>query len=156
MSTGGMPTPGVVPLPAHKDKASFASFWANTITRNAAEGYKQSAALKWIDFLASAGVQQRWTPATGELPARTSLAADPALLADEKLAPFIQSLEFSYATFMVNEADLRQFVARPTLGLHPWRTPVDGLYLCSASTPPGGGVHGMCGLLAAQEVLRRT
>ena len=53
-------------------------------------------------------------------------------------------------------ADLRQFVARPTLGLHPWKTPVDGLYLCSASTPPGGGVHGMCGLLAAREVLRRS
>lgn len=53
-------------------------------------------------------------------------------------------------------ADLRQFVARPTLGLHPWRTPVDGLYLCSASTPPGGGVHGMCGMLAAHEVLHRT
>ena len=52
-------------------------------------------------------------------------------------------------------ADLRQFVARPTLGLHPWATPVEGLYLCSAATPPGGGVHGMCGWQAAQEVLRR-
>jgi phytoene dehydrogenase-like protein len=52
-------------------------------------------------------------------------------------------------------ADLRQFVARPTLGLHPWRTPIDGVYLCSSSTPPGGGVHGMCGWHAAQEVLRR-
>ncbi len=51
--------------------------------------------------------------------------------------------------------DLRQFVARPTLGLHPWSTPVDGLYLCSSSTPPGGGVHGMCGRHAAREVLRR-
>jgi phytoene dehydrogenase-like protein len=51
--------------------------------------------------------------------------------------------------------DLRQFVARPTLGLHPWTTPIDGVYLCSSSTPPGGGVHGMCGWHAAQDVLRR-
>jgi phytoene dehydrogenase-like protein len=52
--------------------------------------------------------------------------------------------------------DLRQFVARPTLGLHPWRTPLGGVYLCSSSTPPGGGVHGMCGWHAAHEVLRRA
>lgn len=52
--------------------------------------------------------------------------------------------------------DLRQIVARPTWGLHPWRTPVDGLWLCSASTPPGGGVHGMGGWHAAHDVLRRT
>ena len=51
-------------------------------------------------------------------------------------------------------ADLRQFVRRPTLGLHPWKTPIEGVYLCSSSTPPGGGVHGMCGWHAAQEVLR--
>jgi phytoene dehydrogenase-like protein len=51
--------------------------------------------------------------------------------------------------------DLRQFVARPTLGLHPWRTPLAGVYLCSSSTPPGGGVHGMCGWHAAHEVLRQ-
>jgi phytoene dehydrogenase-like protein len=52
-------------------------------------------------------------------------------------------------------ADLRQFVARPVLGLHPWRTPEPGVFLCSASTPPGGGVHGMCGWHAAHDVLRR-
>ncbi len=101
---------GIVPLPGHKEQASFASFWANTITRNAAEGDKLIAAAKWIDFLASADVQKRWTPAIGELPARTALASDPDLMADDKVAPFIESLAFSYATFMVNEADLRQFV----------------------------------------------
>jgi phytoene dehydrogenase-like protein len=48
---------------------------------------------------------------------------------------------------------LRQLVARPTLRALPWRTPRRGVYLCSASTPPGGGVHGLCGLAAARLAL---
>jgi phytoene dehydrogenase-like protein len=49
---------------------------------------------------------------------------------------------------------LRQLTARPAFGLVPWRTPVRGVYLCSASTPPGGGIHGLCGLAAARVALR--
>ncbi len=49
---------------------------------------------------------------------------------------------------------LRQLAARPTPRALPWRTPIRGVYLCSASTPPGGGVHGLCGLAAARVALR--
>ena len=50
--------------------------------------------------------------------------------------------------------DLRQFYARPALIRSPYKTPAKGLYLCSSSTPPGGGVHGMCGYHAARAALR--
>ena len=49
--------------------------------------------------------------------------------------------------------DLRQTFARPMLRWNPYSTPVGGLYLCSASTPPGGGVHGMSGYHAARSAL---
>jgi phytoene dehydrogenase-like protein len=50
---------------------------------------------------------------------------------------------------------LGQMFARPVLRLDPYTTPLDGVYLCSSSTPPGGGVHGMCGHHAARSALRR-
>jgi phytoene dehydrogenase-like protein len=51
-------------------------------------------------------------------------------------------------------ASLRQTACRPVARWNPYRTPLEGVYLCSASTPPGGGVHGMCGFWAAQAALR--
>ncbi|ORT59397.1 NAD(P)/FAD-dependent oxidoreductase [Streptomyces sp. CB03238] len=50
---------------------------------------------------------------------------------------------------------LRQSLARPTARWDPYTTPLPGVYLCSASTPPGPSVHGMCGHLAALSALRR-
>lgn len=49
--------------------------------------------------------------------------------------------------------DLAQFVARPLLSANPYRL-AEGIYLCSASTPPGPGVHGMCGFHAASAAMR--
>ena len=49
---------------------------------------------------------------------------------------------------------LWQMLARPAARWNPYATPIDGLYVCSASTPPGGGVHGMCGHLAARAALQ--
>jgi phytoene dehydrogenase-like protein len=52
-------------------------------------------------------------------------------------------------------ADLRQMFTRPVARLDPYATPNPRVFICSASSPPGGGVHGMCGHHAAQRALRR-
>lgn len=55
---------------------------------------------------------------------------------------------------MGGRMDLRGQLARPVLSLNPYATPDPALFLCSAATPPGGGVHGMCGVNAARSALR--
>ena len=50
--------------------------------------------------------------------------------------------------------ELRQLFTRPVLRLNPYSTPAQGIFVCSSSTPPGGGVHGMSGYLAARVALR--
>ena len=52
-------------------------------------------------------------------------------------------------------ADVFQLFTRPVARLDPYTTPNPRVFICSASTPPGGGVHGMCGYHAAQSALRR-
>jgi phytoene dehydrogenase-like protein len=53
-------------------------------------------------------------------------------------------------------ANLMQLFFRPVFRLDPYTTPARDIYLCSSSTPPGGGVHGMCGFWAARSVLARV
>jgi phytoene dehydrogenase-like protein len=50
--------------------------------------------------------------------------------------------------------DVRQLFTRPALRSSPYRTSEKGIYICSASTPPGGGVHGMCGYYAARRAFK--
>jgi phytoene dehydrogenase-like protein len=50
--------------------------------------------------------------------------------------------------------DLGQLFTRPALRWSPYRTSAKGLYICSSSTPPGGGVHGMCGYYSAKRALK--
>jgi phytoene dehydrogenase-like protein len=53
-------------------------------------------------------------------------------------------------------SDLRQLFFRPVARWDPYTTPAPDIFLCSSSTPPGGGVHGMCGYWAARSVLTRV
>ena len=50
--------------------------------------------------------------------------------------------------------DLWQFFTRPAIRFEPYTTPAKHIFICSSSTPPGGGVHGLCGYYAAKAALR--
>jgi len=54
------------------------------------------------------------------------------------------------------EMNITQLFTRPALRLSPYKTSAKDIYICSSSTPPGGGVHGMCGYHAARRVLKNV
>ncbi|WP_342646240.1 NAD(P)/FAD-dependent oxidoreductase [Mucilaginibacter sp. CSA2-8R] len=54
------------------------------------------------------------------------------------------------------QLDIAQLFTRPALRWSPYRTSAKGVYICSSSTPPGGGVHGMCGYYAAKRALKEV
>ena len=96
---------GVFPMPAGpKAQANFGSFWTHGITTKAAKDpAKLAASVKFLQFLTSAEVMKKWTPAIGELPARVEVLKDPAFANDPLLAPFLQTLPVSYASYFVDE-----------------------------------------------------
>ena len=79
------------------------------------------------------------------------------VLARSVLTPArLQDLNANYVGGDINGGaqDLGQMFTRPAARIVPYSTPVRGLYICSSSTPPGGGVHGMCGYHAARAALK--
>ncbi len=71
-------------------------------------------------------------------------------------AAAIEAYDANYVGGDINGGvqDVRQLLFRPVVRWNPYTTPDPGLFLCSSSTPPGGGVHGMSGFLAAREAER--
>ena len=100
---------GVAELPTNEagEKANYGSFWLHGITRNAT-GAKFEAAVKFLKFITSEETMRYWMEQVGELPARTSLAADPQLLSHPEFGPFVAAVPYSYTTTFVDEAAQRQ------------------------------------------------
>jgi phytoene dehydrogenase-like protein len=82
---------------------------------------------------------------------------DTVLARSTRDSPAMEAYDANYVGGDINGGvqDLRQLFTRPVARAVPYRTPARGVYLCSSSTPPGGGVHGMCGYWAARAALRR-
>ncbi len=99
----------IAPLPGKDVQSTNASFWTNGITARV-EGEKLEAATKFLEFLTSDDVMERWLDATGELPAKESVAMQDKYVNDEIYGPFIESLPFANAHFFVDETRERDLV----------------------------------------------
>lgn len=75
---------------------------------------------------------------------------------ESRPAPFFAALNANFVggDVLGGKVDAPQLLTRPTLTSLPWRTPLPGVYMCSAATPPGAGVHGMGGWHAARLALK--
>ena len=103
---------GVVELPEHNGiKSTFGSYWTHGITtKAAADPARIAAATKFLQFITTPEAGTLWVGIVGELPAQLEAAADPALLADEKLGAFAAGLEYAQSTFFVDESKDRQAI----------------------------------------------
>jgi multiple sugar transport system substrate-binding protein len=99
---------GVAPIPSYNGiDSNFASFWANGIT-SFTSGKELEASAKFLAFLTSEDVMQRWLSAVGELPAKSSVAMESEILNNPKYGPFVEGLKSAHATMFYDETAQRQ------------------------------------------------
>ncbi len=96
-----------LPVGPNGEPYTMGSFWANGITKKAT-GAKLEAAVKFLKFLTTPEVMERWTEAVGELPARPEVAEK--FKDDPKMKGFIDGLPYANATFFVDEKKDRQAI----------------------------------------------
>jgi len=108
---------GVAELPANNEgvRANYSSYWVNAVTTKA-EGEKQEAALKFMDYITSDEAMQVWLDVVGELPAKPSVGMTDTNANDPVFGPFIRGLAYANTTKFANEsaqrAELMQMVER--------------------------------------------
>ena len=103
---------GVTELPTYNgNKGSFGSFWTNGITAlTTKDQAKYDASLKFLKFLSSEEVMERWTTTIGEIGARKTIAANEELQKDPTLAPFLKALDYASSYFYIDETTDRQIL----------------------------------------------
>lgn len=98
-----------LPLGPNGERHTFGSYWTHGITRRAAEDdARMEAATKFLQFITTPEAGKIWVDMVGELPAQLEAASDPAILEDPLLGPFAAGLEYSHATFFIDESAQRQ------------------------------------------------
>lgn len=98
-----------LPLGPNEEQHTFGSYWTHGITRRAGEDpARLEASIKFLQFITTPEAGTIWVDMVGELPAQLEAAGDEEILADPILGPFAAGLEYSHATFFVDESAQRQ------------------------------------------------